>query len=102
MAPNRKYANYPGAREGPTQVNTNIQKEDQNPVLRGWPLVAGSTMYVQSLIASHGPLTNLQHSLANSGAVQRFFWSNAKFGSIRDLPGLDDYRYRFAVGMPRL
>ncbi|KAI8220394.1 Fatty acid amide hydrolase [Colletotrichum sp. SAR 10_99] len=78
MAPNRKYANYPGARKGPTQVNTNIQKEDQNPVLRGWPLVAGSTI------------------LANSGAVQRFFWSNAKFGSIRDLPGLDDYRYRFA------
>ncbi|KAH0437950.1 amidase [Colletotrichum camelliae] len=78
MAPNRKYANYPGAREGPTQVNTNTQKEDQNPVLRGWPLVAGSTI------------------LANSGAVQRFFWSNAKFGSIRDLPGLDDYRYRFA------
>ncbi|KAK0380971.1 amidase [Colletotrichum melonis] len=77
MAPNRKYANYPGAREAPTQVKTETQKEDQNPVLRGWPLVAGAT------------------ALANSGVIQRFFWRNAKFGSIRDLPGLVDYRYRF-------
>ncbi|GKT74422.1 glutamyl-tRNA amidotransferase subunit a [Colletotrichum tofieldiae] len=77
MAPNRKYANYPGAREAPAQASTETPKEDQNPVLRGWPLVAGSAV------------------LASSGAVQRFFWRNAKFGSIRDLPGLVDYRYRF-------
>ncbi|CCF46473.1 hypothetical protein CH063_15207, partial [Colletotrichum higginsianum] len=77
MAPNRKYANYPGAREAPPQLHSETDKEDQNPVLRGWPLIAGSTL------------------LANSGAVQRFFWRNAKFGSIRDLPGLVDYRYRF-------
>ncbi|WYZ44378.1 hypothetical protein EsH8_VII_000814 [Colletotrichum jinshuiense] len=77
MAPNRKYANYPGAQEGPTQIQAQAEKEDQNPSLRGWPLVIGSTL------------------LANSGALQRFFWRNAKFGSIRDLPGLPDYRYRF-------
>ncbi|KAJ0161981.1 Fatty acid amide hydrolase [Colletotrichum tanaceti] len=77
MAPNRKYANYPGAREAPPQLHPETDKEDQNPVLRGWPLIAGSTL------------------IANSGTVQHFFWRNAKFGSIRDLPGLVDYRYRF-------
>ncbi|TEA18989.1 Fatty acid amide hydrolase [Colletotrichum sidae] len=77
MAPNRRYANYPGAREAPLQVHAETEKEDQNPVLRGWPLIAGSTL------------------VASSATVQRFFWRNAKFGSIRDLPGLSDYRYRF-------
>ncbi|KAK1979435.1 amidase [Colletotrichum cereale] len=77
MAPNQKYANYPGACQALAKPNTETPREDQNPVLRGWPLVVGSTV------------------LANSGAIQRFFWRNAKFGSIRDLPGLVDYRYRF-------
>lgn len=60
MAPNRKYANYPGAREAPTQVKTETQKEDQNPVLRGWPLVAGATAYVLSL--THMLALELTHS----------------------------------------
>ncbi|KAF6829050.1 glutamyl-tRNA amidotransferase subunit a [Colletotrichum plurivorum] len=77
MAPNRKYANYPGAREAPAQAHAETEKEDSNPVLRGWPLVAGATL------------------LANSWVLQRLFWRNAKFGSIRDLPGLPEYRYRF-------
>lgn len=45
MAPNRKYANYPGAREAPVQAQSETEKEDSNPVLRGWPLVAGATLY---------------------------------------------------------
>ncbi|KAM0329215.1 hypothetical protein ACHAQA_004515 [Verticillium albo-atrum] len=78
MAPNRPYANYPGAKAADWKANpAEVVEEDQNPVLNGLPLVAGS-------------------SLVNSfPTLQRFFWNNAKFGVTRGMPELADYEYRF-------
>jgi len=42
MAPNRLYANYPGAKKA---ANTEYRwEEPKNPALRGLPLVAAVTM----------------------------------------------------------
>ena len=42
MAPNRRYANYPGAKEA--KDVTYVVEEDKNPIIRGLPLVIVSTM----------------------------------------------------------
>ncbi|KAG6222956.1 hypothetical protein E4U34_001154 [Claviceps purpurea] len=63
------FANYPKPVEGP--ATTYEVPPESNPVLRGYPLVAGSAL------------------VARFGYLQRFFWNNAGFGKIKDLGVLD-------------
>ncbi|ROT39537.1 amidase [Sodiomyces alkalinus F11] len=77
MAPNRRYANYPGAQRAPRQPKAEeAPKDDQNPTLRGHALTVAGKL------------------AANLGFVRRYFWHNAKFGLIREIPELRDYKYR--------
>ncbi|KAL6413544.1 hypothetical protein AUP68_03059 [Ilyonectria robusta] len=74
MAPPTAFADYPEPNEGPdTKYNPKI---DQNPVLRGLPLVIGANLV---------------------GFLQQHFWDNARFGTIKDIPELDGIPYRFHV-----
>ncbi|PYH45789.1 amidase [Aspergillus saccharolyticus JOP 1030-1] len=74
MSANSQFLNYPEVREGPSVPYKN---EDQTiPVFRGTPLAIGATLI------QHVPL------------IQNYFWRNAGFGIIRDLP-LTDYAPRY-------
>ncbi|KAI1813786.1 amidase signature enzyme [Poronia punctata] len=75
MATSRRFTGYPRAREGPQTAST--KDEESNPVLRGWPLVLASNL-----------VTRLPF-LAKS------VWTNAHFGEIKDIPGLEQYDYHF-------
>lgn len=44
--PTRRFVNHPGAKEAPAHALQYEPAVDTNPVLRGWPLVVASTMYV--------------------------------------------------------
>jgi hypothetical protein len=44
MAPSRRFANYPGAKEAPAEALDYKLEMGQNPVLRGWPVVIASSM----------------------------------------------------------
>ncbi|KLU81364.1 hypothetical protein MAPG_00454 [Magnaporthiopsis poae ATCC 64411] len=69
------FSNYPVAEECP---HTEYKHEpDNNPVLRGLPLTVASTL------VNYSPY------------LQRFFWTNAKFGTIRHIASLNDVDYRF-------
>ncbi|KAL8297081.1 hypothetical protein RB597_006258 [Gaeumannomyces tritici] len=69
------FSNYPVAQECP---HTEYKHEsDNNPVLRGLPLAVAATI------------------VNNSPYLQRFFWANAKFGTIKDIASLNDVDYRF-------
>ncbi|KAH8734769.1 amidase signature domain-containing protein [Ilyonectria robusta] len=75
MAPPTAFADYPEPNEGPdTKYNPKI---DQNPVLRGLPLVIGANL------------------ISRVGFLQQHFWDNARFGTIKDIPELDGIPYRF-------
>ncbi|KAG7141204.1 Fatty acid amide hydrolase like protein [Verticillium longisporum] len=77
MAPNRPFANYPGAKAvKPSATPADAAEEDKNPILNGLPLVAAASL------------------VNNVPTLQRFFWKNAKFGVTRDMPELADYDYR--------
>lgn len=77
MAPPESFANYPDVLEGPdTGYN---QRIDHNPILRGLPLVVGSGI------------------ICNVGVVARFFYGNAGFTKIKDMPVLDDVSPTFHV-----
>ncbi|KKK26912.1 hypothetical protein ARAM_003749 [Aspergillus rambellii] len=66
---------YPEIRQGPPVPYRN---EDQSiPAFRGTPLVIGAALI---------------HSV---GFVQSYFWRNAGFGIIRDIPDLDQYSARY-------
>ncbi|RDW90103.1 amidase [Aspergillus mulundensis] len=69
------FINYPEIREGPSLPYKN---EDQSiPVFRGTPLVIGASL------------------IASVGFVQSFFWRNAGFGVIREIPNLDQWPARY-------
>ncbi|KAM0192571.1 hypothetical protein ACHAPQ_004340 [Fusarium lateritium] len=71
MAPS-DFADYPKPVETP--ATTYNPKIDNNPVLRGLPLAIGANLF---------------------GFIQQHFWNNARFGTIKDIPALDDIPYRF-------
>ncbi|KAI1163068.1 amidase signature enzyme [Nemania serpens] len=73
MASSRRFSGYPRAREGPK--TTSSYAEESNPVLRGWPLVVATNA------------VNWFPFLAKA------VWTNAKFGGIKDIPGLEKYDY---------
>ncbi|KND91218.1 Fatty acid amide hydrolase [Tolypocladium ophioglossoides CBS 100239] len=73
--PGNTFAHYPEPVEGPAvEYAPNPAK---NPVLRGLPLVVASGI------------------ITRSAFVQRFFWRNGGFGTIKDMPALDDVPYTF-------
>ncbi|KAI3338370.1 amidase signature enzyme [Ustulina deusta] len=69
----QRFSGYPQAREGPRTTSSYV--EDSNPVLRGWPLV---------LVAN--AVTKLPF-------LAKATWTNAKFGGIKDIRGLEQYDY---------
>ncbi|KAJ1338292.1 aspartyl-tRNA(Asn)/glutamyl-tRNA(Gln) amidotransferase subunit A [Microdochium nivale] len=76
MAARQRFANYPLAREGPRTPYAVI--EDKNPVLRGWLLVAAANI------------------MTRSPAIAKAVWTNAKFGEVKDIPGLHEYDSRMS------
>ncbi|KAI9370073.1 amidase signature domain-containing protein [Aspergillus egyptiacus] len=69
------FINYPEIHQGPSVPYKN---EDQViPVFRGTPLVIGASL------------------IANVGIIQSYFWRNAGFNVIRDIPNLDQYSARY-------
>ncbi|KAF7555058.1 hypothetical protein G7046_g6644 [Stylonectria norvegica] len=75
MAPSAAFADYPEPIEGP-DVKYN-PKVENNPIFRGLPLVIGASV------------------ISKVGFLQQHFWDNAGFGTIKDIPALDDIPYRF-------
>ncbi|KAI0390010.1 amidase signature enzyme [Xylariaceae sp. FL0594] len=75
MASSRRFTGYPRAREGPETESSHA--EDSNPVLRGWTLVVAANL------------------ITRVPSLARAIWTNAKFGGIKDIPGLGQYDYRF-------
>ncbi|KAI0472288.1 amidase signature enzyme [Xylaria cf. heliscus] len=74
MIPSQKrFSGYPRAREGPR--TTSSYSEESNPVVRGWPLVLAA------------------NAAAKLPFVAKAAWANAGFGSIKDIPGLEQYDY---------
>ncbi|KAK6850540.1 hypothetical protein PG987_000174 [Apiospora arundinis] len=76
MAPTQRFSGYPRAREGPQTSYAYAPSDDRNPVLRGWNLVIAANI------------------VARSALVAKAVWTNTKFGTIKDIPGLDGYDYR--------
>ncbi|QUC19944.1 uncharacterized protein UV8b_04185 [Ustilaginoidea virens] len=70
MEPSSAFANYPEAIEGPETAY--LAPPAENPVFRGYALVAASAL------------------VSRSGFLQKLLWNNAGFGKIRDLPVLHD------------
>ncbi|KAF5021585.1 hypothetical protein F66182_6367 [Fusarium sp. NRRL 66182] len=74
MAPS-DFADYPKPVETPAKsYNPNIES---NPVFRGIPLAIGASI------------------ISRVGFLQQQLWNNARFGTIKDIPALDDIPYRF-------
>ncbi|KAI0479432.1 amidase signature domain-containing protein [Xylariaceae sp. FL0804] len=71
MSSGQRFTGYPRAREGPDTPY--LRAEESNPVLRGWPLVIAANL------------------VTRSSFLTRAVWTNAKFGVIKDLPGLEQY-----------
>jgi amidase len=70
-----RFFHYPEVREGPSVPYKN---EDQSiPVLRGAPLAIGASL------------------IHNVGFIQSFFWRNAGFDVIRNIPHLHEYTARY-------
>ncbi|KAE8150899.1 amidase signature domain-containing protein [Aspergillus avenaceus] len=70
-----QFIHYPEVREGPSVPYKN---EDQSiPVFRGLPLAIGATL------------------IHNVSFIQSYFWRNAGFGIIRDIPELKQYSARY-------
>ncbi|KAJ4271480.1 hypothetical protein NW762_000183 [Fusarium torreyae] len=74
MAPS-DFADYPKPVEVPAVSYD--PKIDNNPVFRGIPLVIGANI------------------ISRVGFLQQHFWNNAGFGTIKDIPTLEDVPYRF-------
>ncbi|KAJ2997908.1 hypothetical protein NUW58_g498 [Xylaria curta] len=72
-SPQQRFSGYPRAREGPR--TTSSYTEESNPVLRGWPLVLAA------------------HAVTRLPFLAKLTWTNAKFGAIKDIPGLEQYGY---------
>lgn len=94
-----RFFHYPEVREGPSVPYKN---EDQSiPVLRGAPLAIGASLYacLHSFIPSpRNPSqhhTNASRRIHNVGFIQSFFWRNAGFDVIRNIPHLHEYTARY-------
>ncbi|KAK8124635.1 uncharacterized protein PG998_000394 [Apiospora kogelbergensis] len=74
MASAQRFVGYPQAREGPKTPY--IHTEDSNPVMRGWTLVLASAL------------------ITRSAMVAKAVWTNAQFGTIKDIPELSNYTSR--------
>ncbi|KAH7273552.1 hypothetical protein FSOLCH5_001559 [Fusarium solani] len=75
MAPPSDFADYPKPVEGP-DVKYH-RRVDNNPVFRGLPLAIGAGI------------------ISRVGFLQQHFWDNARFGTIKDIPDLDEMPFRF-------
>ncbi|KAH7040377.1 amidase signature domain-containing protein [Microdochium trichocladiopsis] len=82
MAAKQRFAGYPIAREGPETPYAVV--DEKNPVLRGWLLVVAANL------ATRFP------------ALAKAAWANAKFGDIKDIPGLLEYDYRMSSAVTPL
>ncbi|KAI1340037.1 amidase signature domain-containing protein [Xylariaceae sp. FL0016] len=74
MSSGQRFSGYPRAREGPKTPYSDA--EDKNPVLRGWPLIIASYL------------------VTRFSSVAQATWTNARFGTIKDIPSLDEYDWR--------
>ncbi|KAI0128400.1 amidase signature domain-containing protein [Xylariales sp. AK1849] len=74
MASSQRFSGYPKAREGPKTPY--VPSEDNVPVLRGWLLVVYANL------------------ITRSSWLAKSTWTNAKFGDVKDIPGLDEYDWR--------
>ncbi|KAH6692579.1 amidase [Plectosphaerella plurivora] len=72
----QKFANYPPPKLAEQPKGGPAKKEDENPVLRGLPLTIGAGL------------------IMHSSYLQRFFWTNAQFGTLRKMPELVDFDIR--------
>ncbi|KAI0102387.1 amidase signature enzyme [Nemania sp. FL0031] len=73
MASTQRFSGYPLPREGPRTISSHV--EESNPVLRGWQLI------VATKAISWVPF------------LAKATWANAKFGDVKDIPGLERYDY---------
>ncbi|KAJ4290752.1 hypothetical protein N0V88_006501 [Collariella sp. IMI 366227] len=76
MAPTKRFANHPGAKEAPASALVYRIQEDKNPCIRGLPLVAASLI------------------IGSASFLQKLLWKNAKFGEPKDTPGLEGVHWR--------
>ncbi|EAA34586.1 hypothetical protein GE21DRAFT_1795 [Neurospora crassa] len=76
MASTKKFLNHPGAKEAPAHALEFQPEADHNPPMRGLPLVAASML------------------ISNSQWLQRFMWSNAKFGQAKYMLELNGEQWR--------
>ncbi|KAK6955874.1 hypothetical protein Daesc_003519 [Daldinia eschscholtzii] len=74
MASSQRFSGYPLAKEGPNTAY--VPTQDKNPPLRGWSLV------IAAKLVNYFP------------SVAKATWENAKFGCVKDIPGLDKYDWR--------
>ncbi|KAI1330754.1 amidase signature domain-containing protein [Xylariaceae sp. FL0255] len=71
-----RFTGYPQAREAAKTASPASHEEDANPVLRGWPLVIFGNLFERLPV------------------LAKLLWANAKFGVIKDIPGLEQYDWR--------
>ncbi|KAK4129660.1 amidase signature enzyme [Parathielavia appendiculata] len=76
MSPNRRFANYPGARQAPASALEYQLEQDKNPALRGLPIA------IASVIVQHAEW------------LQKLLWRNAKFGQAKFIPDLEGVAFR--------
>ncbi|KAI9785941.1 MAG: hypothetical protein M1839_008207 [Geoglossum umbratile] len=70
-----RFTNYPNPKPGPLVPYSNPPRS--NPVLRGVPLSIAASV------------------ITSFDFLQKFFWSNAGFDSLKDIKELDDYEPRY-------
>ncbi|KAJ8119822.1 hypothetical protein O1611_g10523 [Lasiodiplodia mahajangana] len=73
MASTQRFSGYPLPREGPRTISSYV--EESNPVLRGWQLVLATK------------------AISWVPFLAKATWTNAKFGNVKDIPGLERYDY---------
>ncbi|KAK4191879.1 amidase signature domain-containing protein [Podospora australis] len=74
--PQKRFANHPGAKEAPPSTLEYHPQQDNNPALRGLPLMLGSIL------------------VSNLPIAQKYLWSNAKFAQPKLAPGLAGVPWR--------
>ncbi|KAK5657025.1 hypothetical protein OQA88_3550 [Cercophora sp. LCS_1] len=72
----RRFVNHPGVKEASADALRYAPDEDQNPSLRGLPLLIASSIVLRTKW------------------LQGFLWGNAKFGEPKNTPGLENENWR--------
>ncbi|KAK0657718.1 amidase signature domain-containing protein [Cercophora newfieldiana] len=75
--PARRFANHPGAKKASADALQYRKGADNNPILRGLPLLIASAI------------------ISRSQWIQRFLWYNGKLDQPKLAPGLDEENWRF-------